>query len=164
MTDGQVWLAQDAYERLREELAELVRRRSQTPVRIGTGTRDSSDQNTDEQVLSERRERENRIRRLQEILLHAVVDRKPPDDGVAEPGMVLTVHYADDPDPETFLLARREEGAYPGLETCSPDSPLGQALSGAREGEERHYRCPDGRSGRVRLIRAVPYGDHPGPA
>jgi hypothetical protein len=46
---------------------------------------------------------------------------EPPDDGIAEPGMVLTVSYADG-DEETFLLAEREQDAYPDVEVCSPES------------------------------------------
>jgi transcription elongation factor GreA len=42
--------------------------------------------------------------------------------------MVLTVRYYDDPIPEKFLLAHREEGVFPDMEVCSPDSPVGRAL------------------------------------
>jgi transcription elongation factor GreA len=73
--------------------------------------------------------------------------------------MVVTVRFADDPDVETLLLAHREEAAYPDLEICSPDSPLGRALSGAREGQQCQYRLPGGDMMSVRLIRAVPYRD-----
>ena len=41
-----------------------------------------------------------RIRQLQELLLTAAVGAQPPDDGIAEPGMVLTVRYADQDDTE----------------------------------------------------------------
>jgi transcription elongation factor GreA len=164
MTETGVWLAKDAYERLRMELAELLRQRSgsliaATPPEISSSARDSSDQNTDQQIMARRRDREQRIRKLQEMLQNAVVGHEPPDDGIAEPGMVVTVRFADDPDTEELLLAHREEDAYPDLEICSPGSPLGRALCGAREGQQRHYRLPGGDIMSVRLIRAVPYRD-----
>ncbi len=144
----QVWLTQDAYDRLTDELAELLRQRS------GHAALDADD----EQHLADQRERNQRIRKLQELLQNPVVGREPPDDGVAEPGMVITVRYEDDEETETFLLAERDEGITPGVEVCSPDSPLGRALSGAREGERRRYPLPDGRTMTVCLERAVPYG------
>jgi transcription elongation factor GreA len=157
MSGGQVWLAAGAHRRLRQELAELLRMRTQAGTGSGTDARDA-DPHTAQHVLTDRRERENRIRRLQEILLDPLVGHEPPDDGVAEPGMLLTVRY-DVHETETFLLAQREDGAYPDVETCSPGSPLGRALVGRREGDVCRYRLPDGRPLQVTLVRAVPYGD-----
>jgi transcription elongation factor GreA len=160
MAETQVWLAPSAYERLKAELMGLLRQRTEGPDGsiaeqfIG----DSADQNTDQQLLTDRWERENRIRKLQELLQNPLVGEDPPDDGVAEPGMVLTVRYEDDGEVETFLLAHYEEGAYPNdLMTCSPDSPLGQALPGTKQGEKVQYVLPDGQTMDVTLLRAVPY-------
>jgi transcription elongation factor GreA len=36
-----------------------------------------------------------------------LVVHEPPDDGVVEPGMVLTVRYEGEDDTETFLIASR---------------------------------------------------------
>ena len=58
------------------------------------------------------------------------------------------------------LIVERERDAYPDVEICSPNSPLGRALVGAAEGEEREYCLPEGQSMTVVLIRAVPYGSH----
>jgi transcription elongation factor GreA len=145
----QVWLTQDAYDRLTDELAELLRERS------GPAALDADD----ERHLADQRERNQRIRKLQELLQNPVVGQEPPDDGIAEPGMVITVRYEDDEETETYLLAERDEGITPGIEVCSPDSPLGRALTGAKEGERRQYPLPDGRPMTVCLVRAVPYGN-----
>lgn len=140
----QVWLTRDGYARLKEELLRLIRERAaETP-------------STDEDFVAERRERDQRIRKLQEMLQDPMIGDVPPDDGVAEPGMVVTVAYADG-DEETFLLAEREDAGHSDLEICSPHSPLGRALVGAREGEECRYDVPGGVM-TVRLVRAVPYG------
>jgi len=85
------------------------------------------------------------------------VGEAPANDGLAEPGKVLTVRYDGDDAEEVFLLATREEGAEGELEIYSPESPLGRALLGAKEGETRQYELPNGKSQKVTLIKAVPY-------
>ena len=65
------------------------------------------------------------------------------DDGVAEPGMVLTVRYDDTGEIETFLLGvRGVEDAD--IDVYSMQSPLGSAIAGARVGEQRTYSIPSG--------------------
>ncbi|WP_009949925.1 GreA/GreB family elongation factor [Saccharopolyspora erythraea] len=85
--------------------------------------------------------RRARIREIQELLHDAVVGEAPPDDGVAEPGMVLTVRF-DDGETETFLLGARVGADLNGLAVYSPESPLGAAQPGARQGEQRAYSLP----------------------
>ncbi|MGD9526978.1 GreA/GreB family elongation factor [Pseudonocardia sp.] len=152
MTETQVWLARDAHERLRAELRELLRQRSDAVEGP------EPDGSTDHQLMADRRDRDHRIRKLQEVLQNPIVGQEPPDDGVAEPGMVLTVRYEDDQETETFLLAHHDDGPYAGdLMTCSPDSPLGSALPGRRQGDTVQYLLPDGQPMRITLLRAVPY-------
>lgn len=146
-----VWLTPEAYDRLQAELAELA----------STGAFSDADQ---DDHAATRLRRQARIREIQDLLITAVVGQDPPDDGIAEPGMVLTVRYDDTGDTETFLLGVRaaEHGA---MEVYSPDSPLGAALTGARQGERRSYRVPSGDTVRVTLLDAVPYGNAtPSPA
>jgi transcription elongation GreA/GreB family factor len=141
-TTPRVWLTPQAHHRLRNELTTLL-----APVR---GSLDDPD------PVSQH-DRQARIRRINDLLTNAVVGEDPPDDGVAEPGMVLTVRFDDTGETETFLLGAR--GAEHGtIEVCSPDSPLGAAVHGARQGEQRAYRTPSGATVRVTLLNAVPYG------
>jgi transcription elongation factor GreA len=144
----QAWLTRDAYERLSAELGELLRQRT------GGGGQEVAD----ERDLTEQRERNQRIRKLQELLQNPVVGQEPPDDGIVEPGMVVTVRFENEEETETFLLAERDEGSTPGVEVCSPGSPLGRAVVGAVEGEKRSCSLPDGRTAAVWVVRAVPYG------
>ncbi|MBK1788480.1 GreA/GreB family elongation factor [Prauserella sp. ASG 168] len=144
------WLTADAYDRLRQELAALRHHRDEPGHTNGSG---------DDQALDGHR-RQARIRELEQLLHHAVVEQPPPDDGVAEPGMVLTVTFEGDDEPETFLLGVRDGGDADGLEVYSPESPLGRALAGATPGEQRAYPVPSGATVRVTLLRAVPYGRH----
>ncbi len=115
MAEPQVWLARSAYERLKAELMDLLRQRAEglNGHAADQWVGDSGDQNTEQQLLTVRRQREKRIRKLQEVLQNPRVGQDPPDDGVAEPGMVVTIRYEDDRETETFLLAHNEDGAYP---------------------------------------------------
>lgn len=91
--------------------------------------------------------------------MNATVGEDPPDDGIAEPGMVLTVRYDETGDTETFLLGVR--GAeHDDIEVYSLQSPLGAAIVGARPGERRTYTLPNGGELGVTLLKSVPYGVH----
>lgn len=100
---------------------------------------------------------ESRIRQLQELLRTAQVGDVPTESGIAHPGSVLTVRYDGEDEDEQFLLANREEGAHGELEVYSPNSPLGQALMDAKEGETREYDLPNGGTMQVTLVKAEPF-------
>ena len=137
-----VWLSPQARERLETELADLMTH---------------SDLDNDAMVEAWLA-RKARIREIHDLL--STPERQaafPPDDGVAEPGMVLTVRYEGSDDTETFLLGVR--GAEDtDIEVYSPNSPLGQALLGATPGAHREYQLPDGTRQVVTLTAAVPLG------
>ncbi len=150
MTNAQrVWISPQAYERLHRELVTLRQ--------LSAGT--NHDDDADENATAVRRAWQVRIQQIHDLLINAVVGEDPPDDGVAEPGMVVTIRYDDTGDVETFLLGVR--GAeYGDMEVYSIQSPLGAAILGARPGERRSYRLPSGAQLSVTLVRAVPYGIH----
>lgn len=143
-----VWLSPQARERLEAELTTLT-----THWDLDTGADDYDDQVVDAWLA-----RKARIHEIHELL--STAERQatfPPDDGVAEPGMVLTIRYEDSDDTETFLLGVR--GAEDSdIEVYSPNSPLGQALLGATPGAHREYCRPDGARQGVTLVAAVPLG------
>jgi transcription elongation GreA/GreB family factor len=141
-------MTQQAHDRLQAELATL--RRLLAVDAPGE---------TDENTVAIQRARQARIQQIHDTLLNAVVGEDPPDDGVAEPGMVLTVRYDETADTETFLLGVR--GAeYGDMEVYSVESPLGTAILGARPGERRSFEVPSGATVPVTLVKAVPYGLH----
>lgn len=140
-----IWLTERSFERLQQELDHLQGLRAVEDV-------EDADR------------RNARIQQLREILQHAVVGEPPADDGIAEPGMVLTVRFGDTDETSTFLVGVREATDAGGLEVYSPNSPLGVALCGAREGEQCAYTVPSGTTVRVTLLRAVPFGHHTRPA
>lgn len=135
------WLTPETYDRARIELALLRMERA-----MGAH-REHSD--PDQRAL--------RIRQLQELVATAAVGHEPPDDGVAEPGMVLTVRYEADDLTETSLMADLEESTPHGLPVYSSHAPLGTALCGAKAGERRVYLLPGGETMIVTLVNAVPY-------
>lgn len=162
VTDTQVaWLTQEAYDRLKHELDELVANRKVMAAEINARREegDLKENGGYHAAREEQGQQEARIRQLQELLRSAKVGVAPTTDGVAAPGMVLTVRYEGDKDTEDFLLANREEGAHGDLEVYSPNSPLGEALLGAKNGETREYTLPNGASQKVTMIKAVPYHD-----
>ena len=147
MSDPRPWLTAAAHARLTAELAALHH--------------EPDDGASEQDRLDRRQHRQSRIRQLQNLLQNAVIGEDPPDDGVAEPGMVLTVRYPDG-DTGTFLLGSHDETGD--LEVCSPDSPLGRALDGAKPGETREYQVPSGALVRVTLVEAHPHGRYRSPA
>ena len=143
MTDtGVTWLTQEAHDRLKHELDELVAHRPVIAAEINARREegDLKENGGYHAARDEQAKQEGRIRHLQELLRNAQVGVSPADDGVVEPGMVVTIAYdGDDDDKETFLLGSREEGVHGDLPVYSPQSPLGQAILGASRGESREY-------------------------
>ena len=143
-----IWLTPAARDRLQQELDALRRC-------LDTSTED------DPNAIAVRRAQQGRIQQIHEMLVDAVVGEDPPNDGVAEPGMVVTVRFDDGHDVETFLLGVREAD-YGYIEVYSTASPLGAAITGARPGERRSYALPSGTLQGVTLVEAVPFGLHAG--
>jgi len=144
-----VWISTDAHESLHQELATLRKLCATT----------DGDGDIGENATAIQRARQRRIQQIHDLLINAVVGDDPPDDGIAEPGMVVTVRYDDTGDTESFLLGVR--GAEHGdSEVYSIQSPLGAAILGARPGERRTYQLPSGAALSVTMLAAVPYGLH----
>lgn len=146
-----VWMTRQAHTRLQDELAAL---RSRPNIEVPEDFMDY-----DDNLVANYAARQARIRQIQDLLTNTVVGEDPPDDGIAEPGMVLTVRYDDTGETETFLLGvRGVEDAD--IDVYSIQSPLGKAIAGARPGEQRTYSIPSGANLPVTLLKAVPYGMH----
>ncbi len=146
-----LWMTREAHTRLETELATL---RSHPSIEVPEDFMDYDDNRVARPAA-----RRARIRQIQDLLTNAVVGEDPADDGIAEPGMVLTVRYDDTGEIETFLLGvRGAEDA--GIDVYSMQSPLGRAIAGARTGEQRTYSIPSGANLPVTLLKAVPHGMH----
>lgn len=143
---SRIWLTESTHAELRAELRGLLDQRA------AGASQDGPDDVPD---TGAQRDREQRIRRLQELLSDPVVGHRPPDDGVVELGMEVTVRY-EDGDVDTFLLAHDEDRTRATM-VCSPDSPLGRALLGARQGDHVTYQLPHGGETGCTLVEVVPY-------
>ncbi|KGI69620.1 GreA/GreB family elongation factor [Mycolicibacterium rufum] len=147
-THDSVWMTPQTRAALEAELADLL-----------TVPHAADAESRTDRVVDAWLARKHRVREIHELLSRAGHTRIPPDDGVAEPGMVLTVRFDDTGDTETFLLGTRGT-TDDELEVYTVSSPLGSALIGATPGCQCSYRLPTGRSQRVTLLAAVPFGAH----
>src|SRR5687768_329761 len=159
--DTQVtWLTQEAYDRLKHELDELIARRPVIAAEINA-RREEGDLRENGGYHAAREEQgkqEARIRYLQELLRTAQVGEAPRADTVG-PGTVVTIHFDDDTDDtETFLLGSREIASTTDLTVYSPESALGVAIVGARAGQIVTYTAPSGADIKVTVVKFAPFG------
>ena len=111
MTDTQVtWLTQEAYDRLKAELDQLIANRPVIAAEIND-RREEGDLRENGGYHAAREEQgkqEGRIQYLKEFLRNAEVGEAQKADAVG-PGSVVTIYFDDDQtDTETFLLGSRE--------------------------------------------------------
>jgi len=161
----EIWLTQDAYDKLTEEL-EYLRgpKRSELSERI-SAARDEGDLKENggyHAAKDEQGHTEARIRQLEDMLRRAHVGETPQDDGVVEPGMKVTVRFVDLNDTETFLFGARELADYDpsvkDLDVYSPKSPLGAAINQKKKGDTVSFSAPNGKELKVKIVDAVPFG------
>jgi transcription elongation factor GreA len=152
MTNAQrIQMTRQDYTRLHNELAALRSRRS---IEVPDDFMDY-----DANLVARPSTRLKRIREIADLLTNAVVKEDPAGEGIAEPGMVLTIRYDASGEIETFLLGRRgSEDAD--IKVYSMASPLGRSIAGARPGEQRIYAIPNDGGRLVTLLKAVPYRSH----
>lgn len=154
------WLTQEAYDRLSNELAELIANRPVIAKEIND-RREEGDLRENGGYHAAREEQgkqEGRIAQLEQLLRNAQVGEAPQDDGVAGPGKVVTVRFGDDADDtETFLIGSREEAETADVEVYSAASPLGLALTGAKEGATVSYETPTGKTMSATLLNTKPF-------
>ena len=154
------WLTQEAHDRLKAELDYLA-----GPARVEiakkiNAARDEGDLRENggyHAAKEEQGKQEARIRQLETLLRTAKVGEAPTSDGEAGPGMLVTVRFGNDDETEQFLIGSREEAGTAGVEVYSAASPLGKALTGAKEGETVSYETPTGKVMKVTLVTAAPF-------
>ena len=152
------FLTQGAYDRLRAELDELSgpgRTEIAKKIEAAREEGDLKENGGYHAAKEEQGKMEARIRQLTQLLETATIGEKPADDGVVEPGMVVTVDMFGDE--ETFLLGHREIKDDSGLEVFSEQSPLGKAINGKKVGSSAKYSTPSGKTVEVKVLKAAPY-------
>jgi transcription elongation factor GreA len=145
------YLSRAAFDRLAAELVELKgpRRDAIRQAVLDARQMGSIVENGDYTAAKEEeRLVEDRITHLESMIEVAqVVDRV--DDGTVRPGATVTVAFADD-ETETYLYGESAERGEHSV--CTPNSPLGQALAGARAGDQVTYHTPSGRQLSVTVV------------
>jgi transcription elongation factor GreA len=142
-------LTKDAYERLKKELEDLtgdgrtkIAERLEHARHLGDISENAEyDAAKDEQGMMEAR-----IRELERMLKDPDIMEGPEVTDEAGPGQLVTLRLLDEDEPEdeTYLLAASKEERMDGVRTVSLDSPLGQAISKKRVGQQVSYEAPGG--------------------
>jgi transcription elongation factor GreA len=156
---GKIWLTQEGYDKLKSELEHLQGPVRQEIIERISSARDEGDLKENggyHAAKDEQGKVEARIRQLEDMLRRAEVGETPPDDGIVEQGMKVTIKFLGEDDTETFLLANRELEDE-NVTVYSPDSPMGKALLGSKKGDTVSYEAPNGRRIEVEVVDAVPY-------
>jgi transcription elongation factor GreA len=148
------WLSQEAYDRLKDELADLMtNKRSEIAKKIKEAREEGDlSENGGYQAAKEEQGRiEARINRLEGMLVNSQVGEAPESHGVVQQGVVVTCELNGN---ETkFLLGSSEilEGTDSELDVYSTTSPIGAAVMGHKIGEEIEYEAPNGKKIKVKI-------------
>jgi transcription elongation factor GreA len=155
-----IWLTQEAYDRLKAELEELIAHRPVIAAEINARREegDLKENGGYHAAKDEQGKQEGRIRQLQDLIRYAKVGQAPADANEVAPGTVVTVQFEDDPsDTEKFLLGSREISATTDLTVYSPESALGAAILGRKAGEWVSYETPNGAQIKVKIVELAPF-------
>jgi len=156
----EIWLTQEAHDRLSEEYAERSGpRRVEITKRIEIAREegDLRENGGYHAAKEDQGKNEARIRQLRQMLENAVVGLPTAAaDGKVAHGTVVTVRFPDG-DQETFLLGSREEAQHATVAVYSPTSPLGSAVLDRAVGEAVSFELPNGRSMSVEIVQVKPY-------
>jgi len=156
-TENVTWLTQEAYDRLKAERDHLAGDGRTEIAKKIEAARDEGDLRENggyHAAKEEQGKQEHRIRQLTQLLESAKVGQAPADNGVVEPGMVVTVDLGGEE--LTFLLGSREVSDA-SLDVYSEKSPLGAAINGHKAGDSTSYLAPNGKQVPVKILQTKPY-------
>ena len=156
-TENVTWLTQEAYDRLKAERDHLAGPGRTEIAKKIEAARDEGDLRENggyHAAKEEQGKQEARIRQLTQLLESAKVGQAPADNGVVEPGMVVSVDLGGEE--MTFLLGSREVSDA-SLDVYSEKSPLGAAINGHKAGDSTSYQAPSGKQVAVKILSAKPY-------
>ncbi|GAB2482800.1 transcription elongation factor GreA [Luteococcus sediminum] len=158
-----VWLTREAYDKLSDELEYLKGDgRTEVSEKIA-GAREEGDLSENGGYHAAREEQgqmEARIVQLEDILRRAEVGEAPAT-GEAGPGSQVTVAYfGDEDDTDTFLVGSREVLGLDDsvdIQVFSPQSPLGAAVIGKKQGETTTYTAPTGKDIEITVLKVATF-------
>jgi transcription elongation factor GreA len=153
MSNSPTWLTQEAYDRLKAELDQLLNVERQAIAKKIQEAREEGDLKENGGYHAAKDQQgiiEARIARINQILANSVVgESQEASDKVAQ-GMVITIELGDKK--MEFLLGSAEMAENTELTVYSPDSPMGNAIMGAKIGETVSYTAPTGKLLTVKIV------------
>lgn len=147
-------LSRQTYERLEEELKDLTTRgRIEIAAAIGSARAlgDLKENGDYHAARDSQGKMEARIRQIQALLATAEIVENDGQSETITTGSVVQLRYEGDAESEPYLIGSIEE-KRPGVAVVSPNSPLGQAILGKREGQTVEYESPGGKL-RVEIVK-----------
>ena len=153
MSNSPTWLTQEAHDRLKAELEQLLNVERQAIAKKIQEAREEGDLKENGGYHAAKDQQgiiEARIARINQILANSVVgESQEASDKVAQ-GMVITIELGEKK--MEFLLGSAEMAENTELTVYSPDSPMGNAIMGAKIGETVSYTAPTGKVLTVKIV------------
>jgi len=153
MNNSPTWLTQEAHDRLKAELEQLLNVERQAIAKKIQEAREEGDLKENGGYHAAKDQQgiiEARIARINQILANSVVgESQEASDKVAQ-GMVITIELGEKK--MEFLLGSAEMAENTDLTVYSPDSPMGNAIMGAKIGETVSYTAPTGKLLTVKIV------------
>lgn len=162
MTDN-ILLTQAAYDRLKDELEQLIlveRGEIAKKIQEAREEGDLKENGGYHAAKEEQGKLEARINRLEEMLANAEIGAADSSDGIVKQGLMVTCMLNGN-ETEFFLGSHEifegtkfEQQVEDGdLDVFSPDSPIGKAILGKKIGEEVGYTAPNGKTITVKVVK-----------
>ena len=152
-TPEATWLTQAAYDRLASELEYLLtvaRADISRKIQEAREEGDLKENGGYHAAKEEQGQIEARAARLENILANAVVGEARESHGIVEQGTVITLTMNGSE--MQFLLGSAEIAEGTDIDVYSPDSPIGQAIMGAKIGDEVSFFAPNGKERAIKII------------
>jgi len=147
MNTASTWLTRESFDRLSAELVDRsgpMRSEITKKIELAREEGDLKENGGYHAAREEQGKNEARIRQLKQMLENAQIGTPPSDTGTIAIGHVVTVEFADG-DSEKFWLVSREEAVHSTMDVYSPDSPLGNAVIGKKQGDTSSFELPNGK-------------------
>jgi transcription elongation factor GreA len=159
MNTASTWLTQESFDRLSAELVDRsgpMRSEITKKIELAREEGDLKENGGYHAAREEQGKNEARVRQLKQMLENAQIGTPPSDTGTIAIGHVVTVEFADG-DSERFWLVSREEAVHSTMDVYSPDSPLGNAVIGKKQGDKSSFELPNGKEITIAIKKVETY-------
>lgn len=157
MAEDKVYLlTQDAYDKMKEELAYRegeLREEIAHKIAVARAEGDLSENGGYQAAREAQSKNEGRIVELTVKLRDSQIIENAPEGTVGN-GSVVTIELAGRE--MTYVLGTRDIVAGTDYDLMTPDSPIGKAIKGAKVGDQVTYKAPNGRDITVTVKAAKP--------